>query len=93
VTAICLSLKPGDEDYVPKGNIYNIHDMNVEPGRSHVVLINPSDSENLGTILRTGLGFGFRDYVIINPDVDIRSQRTPDSPDACRRKKRRLWKH
>lgn len=33
---------------------------------SHIVLVNPGDSGNLGTILRTGLGFGFRDYAINN---------------------------
>ena len=37
----------------------------------HIVLVNPGDSGNLGTILRTGLGFGFRDYAIIRPGVDI----------------------
>ncbi len=56
--------------------IFDKHDMNVEPGRPHVVLVNPSDSGNLGTILRTGLGFGFKDYVIIKPGVDIYNPKT-----------------
>ncbi|MBP3655228.1 MAG: TrmH family RNA methyltransferase [Clostridia bacterium] len=36
----------------------------------HVVLHHPSDSGNLGTILRTALGFGLRNIAIIRPAVD-----------------------
>lgn len=36
----------------------------------HVVLVNPSDSGNLGTILRTALGFGLVNIAIIRPAVD-----------------------
>jgi len=36
----------------------------------HVVLVNPSDSGNLGTILRTALGFGLMNIAIIRPAVD-----------------------
>ncbi|MCI9337178.1 MAG: TrmH family RNA methyltransferase [Lachnospiraceae bacterium] len=56
--------------------IFDKRDRNIEPGKQHVVLVNPSDSGNLGTILRTGLGFGFRDYVIIKPSVDIYDPKT-----------------
>ena len=35
-----------------------------------VVLVNPSDSGNLGTILRTALGFGLVNIAIIRPAVD-----------------------
>lgn len=56
--------------------IFDKHDRNIEPGNPHVVLVNPSDSGNLGTILRTGLGFGFKDYVIIKPGVDIYDPKT-----------------
>jgi len=37
---------------------------------AHVVLHHPSDSGNLGTILRTALGFGLRNIAIIRPAVD-----------------------
>lgn len=37
----------------------------------HIVLVNPSDSGNLGTIIRTGVGFNFRNIVIIKPSADI----------------------
>jgi len=36
----------------------------------HVVLHHPSDSGNLGTILRTALGFGLTNVAIIRPAVD-----------------------
>ncbi len=39
--------------------------------RNHVVLVNPSDMGNMGTIIRTMVGFGFTDLAIIRPGVDI----------------------
>lgn len=38
---------------------------------NHVVLVNPSDMGNLGTICRTMLAFNFIDLVLIKPAVDI----------------------
>lgn len=46
------------------------YDAPVSSNRPHIVLVNPSNSGNLGTIIRTGLGFGFKDLVIIRPGVD-----------------------
>ena len=40
------------------------------PDAPHIVLVNPSDSGNLGTILRTALGFGLTNIAIIRPAVD-----------------------
>lgn len=37
----------------------------------HVVLVNPMDMGNMGTIMRTMLGFGYHNLVIIKPAVDI----------------------
>ena len=39
-------------------------------GAPHIVLVNPSDSGNLGTILRTALGFGLTNIAVIRPAVD-----------------------
>lgn len=36
----------------------------------HIALVNPSDAGNLGTILRTALGFGFLNVAIVRPAVD-----------------------
>ena len=38
---------------------------------SHVVLHNPSDAGNLGTILRTALGFSMTSIAIIRPAADV----------------------
>ena len=64
-----------------KENVYVIgvfekFDISAEQETPHVVLVNPGDSGNLGTIIRTGLGFGFRDYIIIRPGVDIYDPKT-----------------
>lgn len=37
---------------------------------NHIVLVNPSDAGNLGTIMRSALGFNVKNIAIINPAVD-----------------------
>lgn len=59
-----------------KGNVFVAgvffkYEGQLRKDRPHVVLVNPSDAGNLGTIIRTGLGFGFEDIAIIRPAVDI----------------------
>lgn len=39
-------------------------------GGNNLVLVNPSDMGNLGTIMRTMLGFDFRNLIIVKPCVD-----------------------
>lgn len=39
--------------------------------KNHIVLVNPSNSGNLGTIIRSMIGFGIYDLAIIKPAVDI----------------------
>ena len=65
----------------PKENCYAIglfskYETDLEIKRNHVVLVNPMDSGNLGTILRTGLGFGITNIGIIRPAVDIFDPKT-----------------
>lgn len=60
----------------PKENTYAIgvfrkYESNIKPGANHVVLVNPSSTGNMGTVIRAMLGFGFKDLVIIKPAVDI----------------------
>lgn len=64
----------------PKGNCYIIAQFkktktNLERG-SHIVLVNPSDAGNLGTIIRTATGFGITNIAIIKPAVDCFDPRT-----------------
>ena len=47
-----------------------------DPGEPHIVLHNPGDSGNVGTILRTALGFGIEDVALIRPCVDLFDPRT-----------------
>jgi len=46
------------------------------PNENHVVLVNPEDTGNLGTIIRSGLGFGIRNFAIISPGVDVFDPKT-----------------
>ena len=39
--------------------------------KNHVVLVNPSDMGNLGTIIRTMVGFGVTDLAMVRPAVDL----------------------
>lgn len=59
----------------PKGNCYCVglfdkFGCEIESSRRHVVLVNPSDSGNLGTIMREVAAFDCADLVIIKPAVD-----------------------
>ena len=40
------------------------------PETPHLVLVNPSDSGNLGTIMRSAVAFGYENLAIITPAVD-----------------------
>ena len=46
------------------------------PEKPHVVLHHPGDAGNVGTIMRTALGFGIEDLVLIRPCVDPFDPRT-----------------
>lgn len=43
----------------------------LDKNKDHIVLVNPSDMGNLGTIIRSCLGFGIKDIAIIRPGVDV----------------------
>lgn len=42
----------------------------------HIVLVNPSDMGNVGTIIRTAAAFGFSDIAVIEPAADYFDPRT-----------------
>jgi len=64
----------------PKGNCFVIGEFHKYWGcleeTSHIVLVNPSDAGNLGTILRTAVGFGITNIAIIKPAVDYFDPKT-----------------
>ena len=51
--------------------VFGKFDDPLAPGRPHIVLHHPSDCGNVGTILRTALGFGVEDVALIRPCVDV----------------------
>lgn len=63
------------EKLSPKNNCYAIGVFKTYQGclqeSHHVVLEHPMDMGNMGTIMRTMLGFGYKNLVIIKPAVDI----------------------
>ncbi|MBQ8165324.1 MAG: TrmH family RNA methyltransferase [Clostridia bacterium] len=64
------------ERLYPKENSYAIGAFNkytcsLCPDKNHIVLVNPSDKGNLGTIIRTLTAFGIEDIAIISPAADI----------------------
>lgn len=58
-----------------KGNVYIMgvfkkYTQNLEANKNHVLLNNPSDMGNLGTIIRGMLGFGYENLALITPCID-----------------------
>jgi len=48
----------------------------LDAAANHVLLVNPSDAGNLGTIIRTMLGFDLTNLAIVTPAVDLFAPRT-----------------
>ena len=64
-----------------KGNVYVVgvfkkYLQELDNSLPHVVLVNPSDMGNLGTIIRTAVGFGIMDLAVIEPAADIFNPKT-----------------
>lgn len=51
--------------------VFKKYNMDLDMDKNHLVLVEPSDMGNLGTIIRTMLGFGIKNLAIIRPAVDI----------------------
>lgn len=45
-------------------------DGNLAESGAHIVLVNPSNAGNMGTIMRSALGFGMNQIAVIRPGVD-----------------------
>ncbi|HEX9989126.1 MAG TPA: TrmH family RNA methyltransferase [Chloroflexia bacterium] len=64
------------ERLAPKENVYAVgvfskYSRPLGEKASHVLLVNPSDMGNLGTIIRTMLGFGVPNLGIVRPAADL----------------------
>ncbi|HLG62225.1 MAG TPA: TrmH family RNA methyltransferase [Ktedonosporobacter sp.] len=60
----------------PKENIYALgvfkkYTSKLNDHSNHIVLVHPSDTGNLGTIIRTMLGFQMRNLALVRPAVDF----------------------
>ena len=51
--------------------VFQKYTCEIEENKSHIVLVNPSNMGNMGTIIRTLAGFGLNDLAVISPGVDI----------------------
>lgn len=56
--------------------VFHKYQCELSPDKPHIVLVNPSNMGNLGTILRTAVGFGIYDVAIILPGADIYNPKT-----------------
>ncbi|MBQ8828215.1 MAG: TrmH family RNA methyltransferase [Clostridia bacterium] len=64
------------ERLYPKENSYAIgvfekYSCTLSGDKNHIVLVNPSDKGNLGTIIRTLTAFGIEELAVITPAADI----------------------
>lgn len=51
------------------------YESSLEEG-NHIVLVNPGNAGNVGTIIRSLVGFGFKNLAIISPGVDVFDTKT-----------------
>ncbi len=60
-----------DKEMCYAAAVFEKYNSDLSKTDNHVVLHNPSDMGNLGTIIRTILGFGIKDLAIIKPCADV----------------------
>jgi TrmH family RNA methyltransferase len=56
--------------------VFDKYDCNLEKDKSHIVLVNPSNMGNVGTIIRTAVGMGIYDIALITPCADLFNPKT-----------------
>lgn len=71
-----LIAKISDKENCYVAGIFDKYVCKLSSDRPHIVLVNPSNMGNLGTILRTAVGFGIYDVAIILPGADIYNPKT-----------------
>lgn len=60
-----------DKENVYVVGVYQKHSLPLDEKASHIMLVSPGNMGNVGTIIRTAVGFGIHDLAIISPGVDI----------------------
>lgn len=56
--------------------IFEKYTTELNAKKSHLVLVNPSNMGNLGTMIRTAVGFGIYDLAVITPCADVFNPKT-----------------
>lgn len=56
--------------------VFDKYECSLEHDKSHIVLVNPSNMGNLGTIIRTAVGMGIYDIALIKPCADLFNPKT-----------------
>ncbi|KUK67345.1 MAG: RNA methyltransferase, TrmH family [candidate division WS6 bacterium 36_33] len=51
--------------------IFKKYVLELEKEKNHIVLVEPRNMGNVGTIIRTMLGFGYKNLAIVEPAVDV----------------------
>ena len=71
-----LIAKLSDKENCYVAGIFHKYACSLREDRPHIVLVNPGNMGNLGTILRTAAGFGIYDIAIILPGADMYHPKT-----------------
>lgn len=51
--------------------VFKKYTLELEKDKNHIVLVEPRNMGNVGTIIRTMLGFGYKNLAIVGPGVDV----------------------
>jgi len=56
--------------------VFEKYSCDLDKDKAHIVLVNPNSMGNVGTIIRTAIGFGIKNIAIIEPAADIFNPKT-----------------
>lgn len=68
--------KLSDKENCYVAGVFDKYSTRLNEDKPHIVLVNPGNMGNLGTILRTAVGFGISDIGVILPGADIFNPKT-----------------
>jgi len=71
-----LIRKLSDKENCFVAGVFDKYNCQLDADKPHIVLVNPSNMGNLGTIIRTAVGFGIYNIAIIQPSADIFNPKT-----------------
>ena len=66
----------GDKENIYILGIFDKFTCELDKDKPHIVLVNPGNMGNMGTIIRTAIGMGFKNLAVIRPGADIYDPKT-----------------